>query len=317
MSGPTLGRLEKIPLRSVWLNEATSFTPWLAQPENLLLLGQSIGFELSLVAKEQSVGPFRADLLCKDALTDEWVLIENQIERTDHGHLGQLITYAAGLSAVSIVWIAQMFTDEHRAALDWLNEVTTESVSFFGLEVELWRIGDSQPAPKFNVVSQPNLFVKRQVAERSRNGTSDAFYREYWEACSEHLLLNSSQFGARRSAGNWIGWPSSKSNIIYAAVLSRPRRRLTARIALLSSSAKTNYALLREHQAAIDAALPGLDWQEKPGMVESNINLYLDELDLDSREDWQRQHEWLQMHLELLSKVFGPFISNLGSSVPE
>ena len=155
-----LGRLRKVELRSVWQSEASHFTPWLAQEENLQLLGEAIGLELELEAQEKDVGPFRADILCRDMATDEWVLIENQLERTDHTHLGQLLTYAAGLQAVTIVWIAPRFADEHRAALDWLNERTDDTINLFGLEVELWRIGDSQVAPKLNIISQPNSWSR-------------------------------------------------------------------------------------------------------------------------------------------------------------
>jgi hypothetical protein len=143
----TLGRLEKIELRDIWRTEAMDFTPWLAQSENLALLGEALGMELEIEAQERNVGPFRADILCKDALDGSWVLIENQLEHTDHTHLGQLLTYAAGLHAATIVWVAGRFTDEHRAALDWLNEVTGEKFRFFGVEVELWRIGSSPAAP--------------------------------------------------------------------------------------------------------------------------------------------------------------------------
>ena len=112
-----LGRLKKVDLREVWKTEAQHFTPWLANEENLALLGDTIGLDLECEAVEKNVGPFRADILCKDTANDSWVLIENQVERTDHTHLGQLLTYAAGLKTVTIVWIAQRFTDEHRAAL--------------------------------------------------------------------------------------------------------------------------------------------------------------------------------------------------------
>lgn len=172
-----LGRLEKAELRQAWNNEAGDFTPWLAEPDNLVLLGEAVGLELELEAQEKNVGPFRADILCKDTLTGNWVLIENQLERTDHLHLGQLLTYAAGLKAVTIVWIAERFTDEHRVALDWLNEITNETINFFGLEIELWRIGDSPMAPKFNVVSQPNDWTKtvlegtRQLETAGRSET--------------------------------------------------------------------------------------------------------------------------------------------------
>ena len=162
-----MGRLERVDLREAWGTEDGDFTPWLAREENIALLGDAIGIDLEVEAQEKQVGPFRADnILCLDTATTDkhWVLIENQLYRTDHTHLGQLMTYAAGLDAVSIVWIARQFilrkTDEHRAALDWLNEITDEEIRFFGIEVELWRIGDSPPAPKFNIVSKPNDWTK-------------------------------------------------------------------------------------------------------------------------------------------------------------
>jgi hypothetical protein len=146
--------MQRVDLREVWSNEGTDFTPWLARDENIELLGEALGLTLEVEAQEKGVGPFRADILCKDADTNSWVLIENQLGRTDHVHLGQLLTYAAGLNAVTVVWIADTFTEEHRAALDWLNNITGEEFRFFGLEVELWRIGESPIAPKFNVVSK-------------------------------------------------------------------------------------------------------------------------------------------------------------------
>src|SRR5438128_1646495 len=131
---PALGRLKPIELREAWPNESTAFTPWLAQTENLALLADAVGMELELEGQEQRVGPFRADILCKDTGTNQWVLIENQIEPTDHCHLGQLLTYAAGLQAVTIVWVAKTIREEHRAALDWLNKITGDQFNFFGLE---------------------------------------------------------------------------------------------------------------------------------------------------------------------------------------
>ena len=181
-----LGRLIKVPLREFWDKEDRDFTPWLADEENIGLLGETIGFDLEVEAQEKNVGPFRADILCKDTVTDSWVLIENQLERTDHSHLGQLLTYAAGLEAVTVVWIAEGFTDEHRAALDWLNEITDEKFSFFGLEIELWRIGDSPMAPKFNVVSHPNDWTKT-VSRISRNELTSVqqLHLEYWTTLRE------------------------------------------------------------------------------------------------------------------------------------
>ncbi len=124
MTKKDLGKLEKVELRDIWETEGQGFTPWLAEEKNLEMLGEAIGIELELEAQEKDVGPFRADILCKNLEDDSLVLIENQIERTDHKHLGQLLTYASGLQSVTIVWIAAKFTEEHRAALDWLNEIS-------------------------------------------------------------------------------------------------------------------------------------------------------------------------------------------------
>jgi hypothetical protein len=185
MTQPPIGRLNRVDLRDIWASEATEFTPWLALPDNMAVLGEALGIDLELEAQEKAIGPFRADILCKDIGTDHWVLIENQLARTDHSHLGQLLTYASGLEAVTIVWIAAQFTEEHRATLDWLNKITDESFRFFGLEVELWRIEDSPAAPKFNIVSKPNNW-SRSVAQAAR-AIDDAelsetriTQREYW-----------------------------------------------------------------------------------------------------------------------------------------
>lgn len=131
----SLGKLERVDLRAVWEKEAQDFTPWLAREENLEELGRAIGLELEVVAQEQNVGPYRADLVCKDALTQGYVLIENQLEKTNHNHLGQILTYAAGLGAKTVVWMAERITDDHRAALDWLNEITEEDYGFFAFEI--------------------------------------------------------------------------------------------------------------------------------------------------------------------------------------
>src|SRR6478736_369897 len=167
MNDTNLGRLEKVDLRQFWVKEHIDFTPWLARQENLKLLGETIGIELECEAQEKDVGLFRADILCKDSANETWVLIENQLERTNHAHLGQLLTYASGLEAVTIIWIAARFTEEHRSTLDWLNKITDDSFRFFGLEVEFWRIGYSPAAPKFNIISKPNDW-SHSVAQAAR-----------------------------------------------------------------------------------------------------------------------------------------------------
>lgn len=185
MTIPDLSRLQRVDLREAWKSEPADFTPWLARPENLQLLGESLGIQLELDSTEKSVGPFAADILCRDPVSEQWVLIENQLEQTDHTHLGQIITYSAGLNAVTSIWIAAQVVEQHRAALDWLNEITAEGTNFFGVEVELWRIGESpEMAPKFNIVSKPNAWSKQipKAARESRQWDEESFF----EALQEH-----------------------------------------------------------------------------------------------------------------------------------
>ena len=198
-----LGLLEKVEPREYWASEATDFTPWLAKEENLSQLGNTIGLDLELEATEKNVGPFRADILCKETTDAHWVLVENQLEKTNHTHLGQLLTYAAGLKAVTIVWIAKPFTEEHRAALDWLNNITDDTFNFFGLEIELWKIGDSKPAPRFNIVSKPNDWTKQVASAKSAIDTSELteskeLQLNFWQAFKEHCSEHSNSFNTQK-----------------------------------------------------------------------------------------------------------------------
>lgn len=152
-----IGRLEPVPLRRIWPNEAADFTPWLAS--NLDVLGQAVGLALELRHREYPVGRYALDLLLQDA-EGRVVIVENQLEQTDHGHLGQLLTYCAGTGAELVIWIAQSMTPEHVGALEWLNENTITGVGFFGIEVEALRIADSPPAPSFKVIVRPNDWAK-------------------------------------------------------------------------------------------------------------------------------------------------------------
>ena len=153
-----LGTLARIDARTVWGHEAHHFTPWLR--DHIDVLSAALGLDLDLVASEVRVGPFAADLLAKDVASDRWVVIENQLEPTDHSHLGQLLTYGAGTEASVFVWISPQFREEHRAALDWLNEHSDNDSAFFGIEIELVTIDGSRPAPNFKLVSFPNEWRK-------------------------------------------------------------------------------------------------------------------------------------------------------------
>ena len=156
----SLGKLRQIDLLEFWDGEAGGLSAWLAQKEILQMLGEAIGIGLEPVSGEMPMALLKGGVLAKQTKNEAYVIIQGQLEATTHDDLGKLVTYAAGLNALAVVWVASKIPEEHRKALDWLNEVSRDEVSFYGTELELWRIDDSAPAPKFSLVSQPNFWAR-------------------------------------------------------------------------------------------------------------------------------------------------------------
>lgn len=318
MKNNNLGKLEKVDLKTIWDHEATSFTPWLAKEENLELLGDAIGIELELEAQEKSVGPFRADILCKNTADDTKVLIENQIKPTDHPHLGQLLTYAAGLESVVIVWIASKFNEEHRKALDWLNEITDERFSFFGLEVELWKIGNSPAAPKFNIVSQPNNWSKtvaqatKNLSDKETSETKGLQYR-YWQSFISYLENSSSKLRPHSPGQqHWLTFAVGRSGFRVNALLNTVINRIGVELTIYDKDGdKSFYQLLEKDKEAIEKEVGSvLEWRENPEKNRSSILLFFNTNPTEERE-WASQHDWLKTTLEKFDAVFRKRIINL------
>ena len=311
-----LGRLKKIDLREVWKSEATGFTPWLAQEENIKLLGDTIGIELEVESQEQEVGPFRADILCKDTLNNNWVLIENQLEKTDHPHLGQLLTYAAGLEAVTIVWVAERFTEEHRAALDWLNEKTDEDVNFFGLEIELWRINDSAIAPKFNIVSQPNDWsrVIKTTAAKSELSDTKKLQQDYWAAFRE-LMQESGSFIKCQKAPpqHWTNFAIGRTGFYLCARISTRDKEVGVHLVINGDNKAEYYKILEtKYKSQIEQQIKKpLNWRELPDAKESQIVAESLKADPKNQNDWKRQHQWLKETIETFHRILSPIVRKL------
>ena len=156
----TLGKIKKVELREGWKHEANDFTRWMSQEENLALLGDEVGFDIKLIQTEAKVGSFNVDILAEEENTGNKIVIENQLEVSDHDHLGKVITYASGYNAKIVIWVVKDVREEHRNAIDWLNENTNEEIGFYLLKIELWQIEDSLPAPKFEIICKPNDWAK-------------------------------------------------------------------------------------------------------------------------------------------------------------
>ncbi len=310
-----LGQLEQVDLKNIWAHEASDFTPWLAEESNLKLLGDTIRIDLELEAQEKNVGPFRADILCKDTATGNWVLIENQLERTDHPHLGQLLTYAAGLKAVTIVWIADRFRDEHRAALDWLNEITDDRFNFFGLEVELWKIGNSSIAPKFNIVCKPNEWTNPPVDTHKLTDTQ-ILYREYWtELRSTILDMKGVVKPNKPLSQSWTTFALGRSNFNLHASVSTQKRFIAIGMSCFGADAKQHFHLLEEDKASIEREVGcSLEWEKLPHRKESRIALRRPDVDPAERTDWPGQHKWMAEKLDAMYRAFSSRVKKLNAA---
>ncbi len=179
-----LSHIEKVELRKVWANEAQDFTKWLSEEESLASLGEAMGIDLELIETESSVGSFSADIFAQEIGSGRKVVIENQLEDTNHDHLGKIITYAAGKEAELVVWIVARARDEHKQAIEWLNQHTDIEFGFFLIEIELWKIDGSCPAPRFNIVERPNDWAKAVKASEGYSET-ERLRLQYWQRYGE------------------------------------------------------------------------------------------------------------------------------------
>lgn len=309
------GKLEKVDLRELWNGEGKDFNPWLSQEENIAELGNAVGLELELQEQEQKVGIFRADILCKDVLTDHFVLIENQLDRTDHTHLGQLMTYAAGLEAVTVIWIARTFAEEHLAALDWLNNITGESFNFFGIEIGAYKIGNSLPAPNFNIVVKPNDWTKQVKKSTSVQKISDVklLQQQYWQGLKNFMELNNSFVKLPSPPPNsWFNISLGRSSYYLSVSLNTRDSSINIMLSIIGPKAKEDFDRLYEiaYKDSILEVSQDLIWDRMQKNIRSAITLkaFADFMD---KEDWANQFTWFKENLEKFDRYFRPKINEL------
>lgn len=292
-----LGDIEPVEPRAVWSNEARDFTPWLLA--NAERLGRALGIELELHAAEHPVGGYSLDLIGQDLTNDAVLMVENQLEATDHTHLGQVLTYAAGTGATTIVWIATAFRDEHRQALDWLNEQTGEDIHFFGVVLSVVRIGTSAPAPLFEVVAKPNDWQKR-VRSSARAGSASGRserYRSFWAAYLDRQAAEHSDWGRRGTPqpANWMsfGGPFSGTQINPSFAQGR---RLRHELYIDRGDGEANLALfefLRARREIIEAAYgQELEFDPIDGKRACRIATYCDDGAVDDEDHWPDYLDW-------------------------
>ena len=294
---PELGELKEVDLRQVWPHEAQNFTPWLA--ENLHRLSDAVDMELELIETEKAVENFAADILARDVASGALVLIENQLEKTDHAHLGQILTYLAGLEAKAVIWISPRFQEPHLSAVRWLNDHTSDEFAFFAVRVRAVRIGNSPIAPVFEVLAQPSDWERTL---RQRAGKGDAYSEtrlRFWTFyCERHPAAVEDGLKPNRHWNAWFQvnediWITLGIGTSFASVFVRGdwgERKFSA------------LERLQPHLEKISERLPEVEIHEnhREGWVFGETNRQFSYL---NEEQWPEICDWLEEHRQRYAQV--------------
>ena len=318
MTTPNLSKIERVELREGWPNEARDFTPWLA--EHISELGEALGLDLELQQTEAAVGGYSLDILATDVNGGRPVIIENQLDTTNHDHLGKLLTYAAGFGANVVVWLTKEFRDEHRQALDWLNQRTGEDTEFFGVVVELWKIDDSRPAPHFNLVATPNDWGKGTA--RKALGETPAFtserserYRNFFQLLIDTLRDDHRFTGARKGQPqSWYSFSSGYRGLSYGASFTWD---LQSRVELSIDSQNREWNVqllerLEERRERIESEIrESLVWESVEGRRACRIKFERSGTIDDDDETLAEIRKWMVSNLLNFKRVFDPHLKEL------
>lgn len=303
-----LGTLKKITdLRSIWPHEALNFTPWVA--ENVDLLADAVGLDITVDETESSVGDFNVDIYASETGTDRKIIIENQLEDTDHDHLGKLITYASGKGADVVIWVVKHAREEHKAAVEWLNNHTDDKIGFFLCEIKLFQIGDSQIAPAFTVVERPNDWTKEIRKTASANSTQQQRL-EYWQAFNDYAFTDanfSRIFNKRKpTTDHWMDF-SIGSSACHIAV-SQIQKRKAVDVELYINDDKELFKSLFAHKDEIEKNMETeLEWKELPERKASRI-LIEKTVDLDDRATWPEQFDYIMDTCIKMKRAFKRYL---------
>ena len=306
---PKLGRIEKGDLREAWPHEAADFTPWLA--EHISELGEALGMELELQSQEARVGTFSLDLLARDTGTNRTVIIENQLEPTNHDHLGKLLTYAGGYDANVIIWVAKDFRDEHRQALDWLNQRTDQDTEFFGVVVEVWKIDDSRPAPHFNLVATPNEWQREAADSVRMSNVSDKGlrYKSFFQKLMDRLRGQKFTNARKAQPRNWYSFSSGHGQRAFYVACFNQGEKVGVEVYMHSDkdSSVNLFNQLMEQKKSIEVELgESLEWEQLDHQRTNRVALRRQGSIDDDQETLEEIENWMFDKLFDFKRVFGP-----------
>lgn len=297
-----LGKLEKIELREVWRHEALDFTRWLARKENIALLSKEIGIDIEVIETEMSVGRYNVDIYARDTESNKKIVIENQLENTNHDHLGKMLVYAAGLDADIAIWIVKDVNEEHKQAVEWLNDNSFEKINIFLVKVELWQIDNSPIAPKFQVICEPNNWAK-VLKQQSKENVSDLELKqmEYWQGFVDYAKSKDKTYISQRpSIYNWYVIRIGSSDYKIKLVHSVNSDMIRCQLEIFNDEI---YKKLEQYRTEIDNKINGLEWEYLEDRKVNRISRN------NSSKDNASSYVWLLDMVDRFKEVFLDYLN--------
>lgn len=292
-----IGRLKRVNLREIWKHEERDFSAWLSKPENLELLSEEIGISISNPATETGVGSFSADIVAEEEDSGRKILIENQLEASNHDHLGKLFTYGAGLDAEIIVWIVKSAREEHEQAINWINEHSDEGINIFLIQIEAWQIGESPAAPKFNIIAKPNDWAKQVKQSSGRREITDykLTQQKFWEDLRQVADDSGAPWMTGRKARpqHWYDVSIGTSRAHISLTLNHFENWVSCELYIPGDTDKKIFNELLIHKDSIENELGiKLDWQRLEGKKASRLKATTTG-NIENESEWPQYFEWL------------------------
>ena len=283
-----IGKLEEVDIRKLWKHEQYDFSEWLSKKENIENLNDILGLTLVDISKETYVGSYRCDLFAKDETTGIKVIIENQLEMSNHDHLGKIITYASGLDAKVVVWIVKEAREEHRSAIEWLNNNTNSNVNFFLIEIHAYKIGNSDNAPMFQVIEQPNDFIKNNKSTNSSDtmNKSQSKRVEFWNQFNNVLVERGKPFNVRKATtDHWYNVAIGTSDAHIDITLLNKDSVIGVELYITDNKELFDKLYQKKDEIEADLGLE-LDWRRLNNSKASRIVTFIKGLNFDDHSNY-------------------------------
>ena len=283
-----IGKLEEVDIRELWKHEQYDFSEWLSKKENIENLNEILGLTLVDISKETYVGSYRCDLFAKDETTGIKVIIENQLEMSNHDHLGKIITYASGLDAKVVVWIVKEAREEHRSAIEWLNNNTNSNINFFLIEIHAYKIGNSDNAPMFQVIEQPNDFIKNNKSINSSDtmNKSQSQRVEFWNQFNNVLVERGKPFNVRKATtDHWYNVAIGTSDAHIDITLVNKDSVIGVELYITDNKELFDKLYQKKDEIEADLGLE-LDWRRLNNSKASRIITFIKGLDFDDHSNY-------------------------------